>query len=177
MFDIYSLKGLLTFTEPLQRNPVSFKVLQHTATQFPLNYTSMAHVTHFDANMRNTHTHTVYLWKIPFSFQPRSTFDTGTEELVEINGAFLSCGGEPHPHGVTRTHSEGSPLKHSHARALCKCQTVGERVYLGAVWYFYTFLIASYVGRTHRNTLTHKRSLFQHFPVQLTFSWLRDLPA
>lgn len=112
--------------------------------------------------MRNTHTHTQYTCgKSHFFFQPRSTFDTVTEEPVEINGAFLSCGGEPHPLSMTRTHSEGSPLTHSHARALCKCQTVGERVYLGAAWYFYTFLIASYVGRTHRNTLTHKCSLFQ----------------
>lgn len=39
----------------------------------------------------------------------------------------------------TGTHSQGNPLTYSHAPALCKCQTVGEGVYLGALWYFYTF--------------------------------------
>lgn len=86
------------------------------------------------------------------SFWPWSTLDTGTEAPAYINGAFLLCGGKPHTHSVTRTHSQGNPLTYSHAPALCKCQTVGERVYLGAVWYFYTFVTAS-LSHTHIHKL------------------------
>lgn len=95
------------------------------------------------------------------SFWPRSTLDTGTEVPAYINGAFLLCGGKPHTHSVTRTHSQGNPLTYSHAPALCKCQTVGERVYLGAVWYFYTFVTASL---SHTHTHTNTNWVFQHFP-------------
>lgn len=109
----------------------------------------------------NTYT-SVYLWKIPVSFWPRSTLDSATEAPDYINGAFLSCGGKPHTHCVMRTHSQGNPLTYSHAPALCKCQTVGERVYLGAPRYFYTFVTASLV---HTHTPTQIGSSNTSHPV------------
>lgn len=150
--DIYSIKvfkGIIKIHfQHLTKvgETVSSKVLQHEnriPSQFRTNHTRHTLLCKHTHTYTNTRAHTVYLWKIPVSFWPRSTFNTGTEEPGYINGAFLSSGGKPRPHGVTRTHSQGSPLTHSHARALCKCQAVGERVYLGATGYFYTFLIAS----------------------------------
>ncbi len=61
------------------------------------------------------------------------------------------------------THSQGKPLTCSHAPALCKCQTVRERVYLGAVWYFYTFRAAA-LSLSHTHTHTHW--VFHHCPFK-----------
>lgn len=126
---------------------VSSKVLQHEnriPSQLRTKHTRHTllckHIhTHTNTHAR-PHTHSLPVENPSFLL---TSVHTGTEEPVYINGAFLSSGGKPRPHGVTGTHSQGSPLTHSHARALCKCQAVGERVYLGAVGYFYTFLIAS----------------------------------
>lgn len=59
MFDIYSLKGLLTFTEPLQRNPVSLwfcSTQQHNS----LSITHQWHTSHISMQTWETHTHTQY---------------------------------------------------------------------------------------------------------------------
>ncbi len=64
------------------------------------------------------------------------------------------------------THSQGKPLTCSHAPALCKCQTVRERVYLGAVWYFYTFRAAALsLSLSHTHTHTHTLGL-PPLPIQ-----------
>lgn len=104
----------------------------------PLDYTWITHVILFlYKHGKHANTHNCILVENPsVSFWPRSSLQ---ETPARINGAFLLCGGKPHTHSVTRTRSRGNPLTHSHAPDLCKCQTVGERVYLGEVWYFYTF--------------------------------------
>lgn len=107
--------------------------------------------------MENVQTHTqLYTCGKSQSFLlTLGTLDTGTGAPAYINRAFLLGGGKPHTQtAYTRTHSQGNPLTYSHAPALCKCQTVGERVYLGVAWYFYTFLYCLSLSHTH----THTRS-------------------
>lgn len=62
---------------------------------------------------------------------------------------------QAHPHRANPSHT---PTLHPE---LCKCQTVGERVYLGVGWYFYTFHYCF--------TLTHTLGFSNTaHPVQLT---------
>lgn len=152
-------------TRGLQRGirPPS-KALRHE-NRFPLSVTHESQTSYISMQTWDTHIHNCIPVENPrVSFWPWSTLDTGTEAPAYINGAFLLSRGKPHTHSMTRIRSQGNPLTYSHAPAFCKCQTVRERVYLGAVWYFYTFVTASLsLSQTH----AHARKLgLPTLPIQ-----------
>ena len=145
-------------TRPTEEHPSKLpaKALQYE-NRFPSSITHETATSYISVQTWETckHAQLYPCGKSQFPSDPGPHSTEGTEAPAYINGAFLSCGGKPRTHTAWREHTRrATPSQTPTIQPFCKCQTIGEMVYLGVVGYFYTFVTAS-LSPSHPHAHTH----------------------